>query len=188
MRFPLQVAFRNMEPSAAIKATIRARAGKLEHFYDQIMSCRVVVEQHHRHQHQGNLFHVRVDLRVPDAELVAGRDPGEHHAHEDVYVTIRDAFDAMRRQLEDYARRQRGQVKVHETPPHGRVAELYPDADYGKIETPDGRRVYFHRNSVVEVDFAKLKIGTEVRFLEEPGEHGPQATTVHVIGKHHVDG
>ena len=148
------------------------------------MSCRVAVELHHRHHHQGNLFHVRVDLKVPDSEIVANREPSEHHAHEDVYVAIRDAFDAVRRQLEDYVRRRRGVVKEHEAPPHGRVAELYPD--HGKIETGDSRLVYFHRNSVVDTNFERLDIGTEVRFVEEMGELGPQASTVHVVGKHHV--
>lgn len=188
MVVPLQVVFRDMQPSAAVEAKIRERTQELAQYYGEIMSCRVVVEQHHRHHHQGNLFHVRIDLKVPRGELVASRDPGKHHAHEDVYVTIRDAFDAIRRQLEDHARRWRGQVKKHETPPHGRVVELYPSADYGKIETPDGRRVYFHRNSVVEGDFAELKVGAEVRFAEESGELGPQATTVYVIGKHHLVG
>lgn len=188
MQLPLQVVFRNMEPSAAVEARIRTLAHKLERYYDRIMSCRVLVEQHNRRRHQGNLFHVRLDVKVPNGELVASRDPDEDHAHEDVYVTIRDAFDAMRRQLEDYARRQRGETKTHETPLHGRVVELYPGGDYGKLETPDGRLVYFHRNSLVDGDFTKLEIGAEVRFVEELGELGPQATTVHVIGKHHVVG
>jgi cold shock CspA family protein len=83
-------------------------------------------------------------------------------------------------------RRRRGHVKEHASSPHGRVAELY--ADYGKIETPDGRHVYFHRNSLVGDDFAALEIGSEVRFVEEPGELGPQASTVHLVGKHHVVG
>jgi ribosomal subunit interface protein len=184
MKLPLQVVFRNMGPSDAIETRIRERVEALERFYEHIMSCRVVVELHHRHHHQGNLYHVRVDIKVPDDELVASRERDLHQAHEDVYAAIRDAFDAVRRQLEDYIRRRRGHVKRHETPPHGRIAELYPD--YGKIEAPDGRLVYFHKNSVVEGDFAKLDIGIEVRFVEERGELGPQASTVHVIGKHHV--
>lgn len=186
MKLPLQIVFRNMGPSEAIEAKIRERAEKLENYCEHIMSCRVVVELLHRHHHQGNLYHVRVDLKVPDSELVASREPDLDHAHEDVYVAIRDAFDSVRRQLEDYTRRRRGQVKLHDLPPHGRVAELYPD--YGKIATADGRLVYFHKNSVVDADFAQIEIGAEVRFAEEPGELGPQATTVHVIGKHHVVG
>lgn len=186
MKLPLQVVFRNMEPSEAVEAKIRERCEKLDAFYEHIMSCRVMVEAQHKHHHQGNLYHVRVDLKVPEAELVASREPDQHHAYEDVYVAIRDAFDTIRRQLEDYVRRRRGQVKQHEVPPHGRIAELY--ADYGKIATPDGRLVYFHRNSVLDEAFEHLAIGTEVRFVEEMGELGPKATSVHVVGKHHVVG
>lgn len=186
MKLPLQIVFRNMGPSEAIEAKVRERAEKLENYCEHIMSCRVVVELLHRHHHQGNLYHVRVDLKVPDSELVASREPDLDHAHEDVYAAIRDAFDSVRRQLEDYTRRRRGEVKLHDLPPHGRVAELYPD--YGKIATADGRLVYFHKNSVIDADFAQIEIGAEVRFAEEPGELGPQATTVHVIGKHHVVG
>ena len=184
MKLPLQVVFRNMESSAAIEAVVRERTDKLDRFHEHIMSCRVVIELHHRHHHQGNLYHVRVDVKVPEAEIVASREPAEHHAHEDVYVAIRDAFNAVQRRLEDYVRRRRGAVKTHEIAPHGHVAELYPD--YGKIETPDGRMVYFHRNSVVGGGFDRLDLGAEVRFVEEPGELGPQASTVHVVGKHHL--
>ena len=186
MKLPLQVVFRNMEAAAAVEAKIRERAEQLERLYDQIMRCRVLVEAHHKHHHQGNLYHVRIDLKVPEAEIVAARDPGEHHAHEDVFVAVRDAFDAVRRRLEDYARRRRGDVKAHEVPPHGRIVDLYPE--HGRIETADGRIVYFHRNSVLDADFDKLAIGTEVRFVEEAGERGPQASTVYVVGKHHVVG
>jgi ribosomal subunit interface protein len=188
MQLPLQVVFRNMGASAAIEAAVRERAAKLERFYDVIMSCRVVVELHHRHHHQGNLYHVRVDLKVPGGEIVASRGPGEHHAHEDVYVAIRDAFDAVLRRLEDHARRRRGDIKRHETAPHGRVSELDPAEGYGRIETPDGRLIYFHKNSLVGARFEELGIGTEVRFVEEKGERGPQASTVRVVGKHHVVG
>lgn len=115
MPIPLQVTFRNMTPSDALAAKIRERCADLERFCDQIMSCRVVVELHHRHHAQGNLYHVRITLRVPGAELVVGREPPEHHAHEDGYVAVRDAFDEIRRQLEDHVRQRRGDVKHHAT-------------------------------------------------------------------------
>lgn len=186
MQIPVQITFRNMDPSAAVEANVRDQAERLERFDDSIVSCRVVVELQHRHHHQGNLFHVSVDLKVPGAELVSGRGATQHQAHEDVYVAVRDAFDSLRRQLEDHARRQRGDVKTHESPAHGRIVELHPQ--HGRIETLDGRQVYFHRNSVLGADFGTLAIGDEVRFSEEAGENGPQATTVHTIGKHHVVG
>lgn len=188
LQLPLQLVFRNLDPSPAIEAKIRERVGKLDLYYDQIMSCRVAVEAPHKHHHKGKLYHVRINLTVPDKELVVSREPDQHHAHEDVYVAIRDAFDAMRRQLEDYARRRRGKVKHHEAPPHGRIAKLFPEEGYGNIETLDGRLVYFHQNSVVDTDFSKLETGSEVRFVEEMGEKGPQASTVYVIGRHHIVG
>ncbi|MEX2481500.1 MAG: HPF/RaiA family ribosome-associated protein [Gammaproteobacteria bacterium] len=186
MQSALQIAFRGMEPSPAIEAKIRERVARLEPLCGDITSCRVVVENPHHHQHQGTLFHVRIDLRVPGAELVSSRSPDAHHAHEDAYVALRDAFDAIRRQIEDYQRKRRNKVKHHEAPPHGRIVELADD--HGRIETRDGRMVYFHRNSVIDADFERLDVGAEVWFAEEAGEEGPQASTAHVVGKHHITG
>lgn len=188
MQLPLQITFRDMDPSAAVETKIREKAAKLDQFFDHIMSCRVTVEAPHRRHHQGNLFHVRIDVTVPGKELVVSREPAEHQAHEDAYVVIRDAFNAMRRQLEDYSRRLKGNVKAHEVPPHGRVIELVPEQDFGRIESADGRDIYFHRNSLVNGDFEKLGVGDEVRFDEELGEHGPQASSVRLVGKHHIVG
>lgn len=106
MKLPLQVVFRNIQPSPAVEAKVRARADKLDDMYDHIMSCRVVVEERHRHHHHGNLFQVGVSLTVPTSELTA------HAENEDVYVAIRDSFDAVRRQLENYVCRRRGDVKT----------------------------------------------------------------------------
>src|SRR3990170_3518334 len=115
MQLPLQVTLRDISPSEAIEAYIRERATKLDGFYDRIMSCRVAVEAPVRHHRKGGPFKVRIDLTVPGAELVVNRQ-----ADDDLYVAIRDAFDAARRKLEDYARRQRGAMKAHEAPTHGR--------------------------------------------------------------------
>jgi ribosomal subunit interface protein len=106
METPLQVTFRNIGPSEAIEARIRERAGKLEHHFARIVGCRVVVEELHHHHRKGNHFQVRVDVTVPGAELVATREPDAHHSHADLYVAIRDAFDAMDRQLVEHARQQ----------------------------------------------------------------------------------
>lgn len=108
MQIPLQVTFRDMAQSEAIESRIRTKVEKLQKHYDRIMGCRVVIEMPQRHKHQGKLHSVRIDLTVPGAELVAN-----HAQDEDVYVAIRDAFGAITRQLEDFARRQRGEVKNH---------------------------------------------------------------------------
>jgi cold shock CspA family protein/ribosome-associated translation inhibitor RaiA len=182
MRLPLQISFRNMPHSEAVERAIVERAERLERFSDQIMGCRVVVETRH-HRHQGNLYHVRIDLTLPGHEIVVGREPALHHAFEDVYVAVRDAFDAARRRLEDYARRCDQRVKVHESPPHGHIARLDYGKNHGFIETPDGREIYFHRNSVLNADFCRLEVGDSVWFNEEAGEKGPQASSVHMERK-----
>lgn len=188
MEIPLQITFRNMEPSDALEAAIRKKAEKLERFNGKLTSCRVILEADHSRHHKGNLYHVRVDMTVPGAELVAGRQPAQNHAYEDAYVAIRDAFAAARRQLEDKTRIRRREVKHHEPPLHGRVSELIPPMDYGRIATPDGRDIYFHRNAVINGDFETLEVGTEVVFSEDEGDEGPKATTVRIVGKHHVAG
>jgi cold shock CspA family protein len=188
MRLPLQITFRNVSPSKAIELAIRERSGKLDRFSDLIMGCRVVVEARHRRHHQGNLYHVRIGLTVPGDEIMVSREPALHHTHEDIYVAVRDAFDAACRRLEDYARRHRKQVKFHESMPRGRIVLFDNAKGCGFIATPDGRGIYFHRNSLVNTDFDRLEAGDLVWFHEEAGKKGPQASAVHVEGKYLATG
>lgn len=188
MQVPLQISFRDVPQSDAVEARIREMAAKLERYHKRIMSCSIVVEAIHRRGRKGRLYDIHIDLRVPGGELVVSRAPGSDHAHEDIYVAIRDAFRAAVRQLEDYARRQSGQTKSHEVPAHGRVAKLMPQEGYGFIETSDGLELYFHENSVVDGGFRHLEAGHEVRFViaSTDGDNGPQASTVTPVGKHHI--
>lgn len=190
MENAVQITFRGMDHSDAIESRIRAKVAGLERFARAITSCRVTVEAPHQHHHKGALYDVRIDLRLPNVEIVVNREAHDDHAHEDVYVAIRDAFDAAGRQLEDHVRRQRGDVKLHDVPPHGKVTKLFRDDGYGFIETSDGTDVYFHRNAVAEGAFGALRVGEEVRLVVAAGEgeRGPQASTVTRIGKHHPTG
>ncbi|HAM51155.1 MAG TPA: 30S ribosomal protein S30 [Nitrospiraceae bacterium] len=177
MEIPLQITARNLDLPEAVKADIREKAGKLESFYDRIIRCRVVVEIPHRHQIEGIAYNVHIDITVPSAELVVKRE-----ANEDLVVAVRDAFDAARRKLEDFARRQRGDMKHHEEVSLAQISVVFADEGYGFITTPDGREIYFHKNSVLNHDFKSLRKGMTVRFAEEKGEKGPQASTVTVTG------
>lgn len=114
MKIPLQITFHGIPPSEAVEAKIREKADKLDRFHSHIMSCRVAVEAEHLHHHQGNKYHIRIDITTPGKELVISREHHDRKAYEDVYVAIRDAFNAAVRQLEDYARIQRGEVKTHQ--------------------------------------------------------------------------
>lgn len=186
MEVPVAIAFQNLDRSDWIEEDVRSQLENLEAFYDRITSCHVVVEAPHRHHRHGNLYRVRIVLSVPNRELVVDHERGDHPEHADLHVAIRDGFKALRRQLEDYVRGLRGDVKSHAVAPHGRIAQVLPEEGYGFIETPDGRSIYFHRNSVRDAAFSELQLGTEVRFVEEAGEKGPQATSVHPVGRHHL--
>ncbi len=179
----LQIVFRGMEPSPALEREIRERVTKLEKLYPRMNSCHVAVEAP---GHKGAVFEVRIDITVPGHEVVVAREPGKNQAHENAYVALRDAFDAAKRQLEGYRERRRREVKQHEAPDLGHVVLISresPEDAYGFLETPDGVRVYFHRNAVVDGSIDALGIGDEVRFVmaEGEGEKGPQASTVRVV-------
>ncbi|HMA14037.1 MAG: HPF/RaiA family ribosome-associated protein [Bacteroidota bacterium] len=189
METPLEITFRNLDHSDAVEAKVREKVAKLEQVHGRITSCRVMIEAVNRQHTKGNLFHVTIDVGVPGKQVVVDRNSGrKDKAHEDVYVALRDAFNAARRRLDDHSRKRAGEVKSHEVPPHGKVARLNGFEGYGFIETPDGREIYFHRNSLVDGDFDKLQEGQEVRYVAAEGESdkGPQASTVKLIGKHHL--
>jgi cold shock CspA family protein/ribosome-associated translation inhibitor RaiA len=178
MALPPQVTLRGMGPSAALERAIARKLAWLQRFYPRITGCHVTLEAPHRHRRKGRLYHVRIDLTVPGDALVVARHPSLHAAHEDALVAIADAFDAVRRELMDYARRQRGQVKARVGPQTGRVTRLA--RDHGFLEGEDGKEVYFHRHAVLQ-GFDRLVVGSRVRYAEERGDKGPQASTVDIL-------
>ena len=119
MQTKLQITIRDVEHSDALEAHIRDRANKLEEFYDRIMSCRVVVEMPHKHHHQGKQFNVRIDIGVPGDEIVVNRDHNEN-----VYLALRDAFDAAKSMLEDRAGKNRSNVKAYQPKRTGKSGDV----------------------------------------------------------------
>jgi len=199
MQLTPTITFRGIDPSAALEAEIRTRIGKLETYCRSIMGCHVLVELAERHHETGNHYHVRIDLTVPGEEIVVSHEASLHATAKDVdmetatkaaepdperkhpQVAVREAFDIARRRLQDYARRQRGTVKDPARQPRGRVAQLFPIDEYGYIEAEDGHEVYFQESSVLKGAFDRLTVGSAVSFVEEPGEKGPQASTVRLL-------
>ena len=181
MDMPLEIAWHNTEHSEALEAKIRDRVEKMHRFFAHIISCSVAVEVPHRSQHNKHAFHVRVEVRVPDAELVVSHDPGADGAHFDPYIAVRDAFDAIDRQLETHSQKVRGEVKTLQGPPQGRVIRKFPD--YGFIETTDGQEIFFANTAVVDGSFDKLQTGdpVELSLAEGEGAMGPQASMVRPI-------
>ncbi len=100
MQLQPQITFRNLDTSPSVKQQIEERVAALGRFFNRIVACKVIVEAATRRHRPNKVFHVAVHLTVPSGEIVVNRDPAEQHAHEDVRVAVRDAFDAARRQLE----------------------------------------------------------------------------------------
>ena len=142
---PVQVTFRSMQPSEALEEVVRERAAWLETFYPDIVGCRVLVDRPHRHRQHGQHVRVRIELSLPGEDVVVSHEPTLHGVLKDVDeeahhkddeieaghkyadVAVREAFDAARRRLQDFARRQRADVKTHEAPDEGQMVELMDD-------------------------------------------------------------
>jgi cold shock CspA family protein len=184
----LQISFENSEPSEAIRAVIGQEVERLEKYQHHITGCRVVVVAPSTKRRHGAVYRINILVTIPPYEnIVVSHQPSDDQSHVHVEVAIKSAFSAARRQIEALAQRASGKVKLHEVEAHGRVSKISAAGDHGFIATPDGGEIYFHRNSVIDNAFDRLSIGSEVRFAEELGEKGAQASTVHLIGKHHLN-
>lgn len=174
-----QITFRDIPHSDAIKNHLDEKIDKLAQFCEKIISCHVVVELASRSQHQGNLHNIRITLTVPGKELIS-----KHNETEDMYISIRDAFADMTRQLECYEEQIHGQVKNHQAVIlSGTIARLFNGDGFGFIESGDGGEFYFNAGHVVHPTFEKLTVGMPVHFVEHNGNDGPQAHRIKLIEK-----
>jgi ribosomal subunit interface protein len=192
MEVPLRLTFKNLDPSDAVASHVRELLGRLQKFHPRIVSCLVIIEVPHRNHQKGNLYLIHIILNIPGGELAVKQHQKLAVANQDIYVAINEAFDRAKRALEEHNRIQQGQVKRHSSNySRGQVVRLFSNEegdyenDYGFLETEDGRDIYFHRHAVIGKHYDQLEIGTEVRFIEEQGDCGPQASTVNIIGRNH---
>jgi cold shock CspA family protein len=184
MQTPVEIDFQDLAAPAGVRDSIEQHLAKLEQRFGRITAGRLVVKGPGGH-HRTGLYDVNIRLALPDGrEVNVGRTPKEDERYSDLEFAINDAFKRARRQLQDQVRRLQGQVKQHQAEPIGTVRHLDPSGEFGFIEAADGHEVYFHRNSVLDGAFGHLMIGSRVTYFEEPGEKGPQASTVKLVGKH----
>ncbi|HSW69887.1 MAG TPA: ribosome-associated translation inhibitor RaiA [Gammaproteobacteria bacterium] len=167
---PVQITVRDMPSSPALEDHLRKKAHKLDQYYDRINSCKIVIHIPQKHKHQGKLFSVNIDLSVPGKELIVNRK-----LDEDVYIAIRDAFHAVQRQLESYACKRRGDVKLHELLMHGFIKKIFFDSGYGFIQGAEGSEYYFSPTNVSYPGFEQLQLGDIVQFVGVPQSEGMQA-------------
>jgi len=175
---PLEVRFLGIEPSPAVEAAARAKAAKLDLFRGDLMSCRVTIELADKHKHNGHPYAVRIDVTMSGKELCVDRVQ-----HEDVYVALRDAFDDMKRQIEESARRARGQEKAHPALLHGEVVRFSNEDRCGFIRTAEGDEYWFGPDNVAGMPWEHVKVGAAVRFIPELAAEGRQAKRVSLGGR-----
>jgi ribosomal subunit interface protein len=176
MSIPLEITIRDIDKSEAIDSRIREKAEKMSQYYDRIESAKVVVELSQKHQHQGKIYNVHIEINVPGKQLVVNK-----HPNEDCYVAIRDSFQAMYRIIEGFAQKQRGEIKAHFDMRRGAIDRLF--SDYGFIRTPEGAEYYFHESNVQNPAFDELKIGSMVSFIEVQAGDSLQAGHISANGK-----
>lgn len=182
MKQPLKLTFHDVDRSAWVEDYIRRRVQRLERLADDIIWCRVAVEQPTRSRNTGNFYRVSIELSLPpNKDLVAAKERAIEDPHMQLRPLIRSTFEAIERQINKTVERRRYDVKTHAEQPHGRVARMFPQDGYGFIQSSDGRELYFHRRAVLHDGFDRLTVGTEVRFVDEPGEEGPQASSVQIV-------
>lgn len=187
MQVPLQINFQNMDPSEAMESRVRDCVARIEKLTDSIISCRVTLEAPHKQPHRSHVA-ISLNISVPGKDIIVKREQRRHETRSDAYQVIRVAFDIAARQLEEHLRISRRDVKTHhDGPTYARIVKLYPEQDYGFIETPVQLNVYFHSTAVSGFEFGELQIGTEVLYTlaSEEGPMGPQASKVQVVGGQH---
>jgi cold shock CspA family protein/ribosome-associated translation inhibitor RaiA len=184
MQSPVQIDFQGVKSTSTLRDKVEDHVSGLEERVGRITACRVVLKAPGSH-HRTGLYQISLHLVLPNGKHVdIDRTPQLDERYTDIDFALNDAFKRARRQLQDQVRRLQGVVKTHETQPIGKIIRLHDD--YGFLEAHDGHEVYFHSQSVLNSAFTRLKIGTAVTFVEEPGEKGPQASTVRLQGKHQL--
>ena len=102
-----KVVFRGIDHSPTVEEAVHKRLEKLERFSDEIHSLRVVLDSPHKNHHKGKVYRVAIDAVMPSHDVVVTNEQHNNHAHEDIYVALRDAFDALERRIKAVYRKQR---------------------------------------------------------------------------------
>ncbi|MBN1367925.1 MAG: HPF/RaiA family ribosome-associated protein [Dehalococcoidales bacterium] len=208
MQIPPEISIKGFEITAAIDNLLQNQITRLERVCGYITSIRVAIEKEQGRHQSGNPYRIRLDIRVPpnhemvvrrltvlhgemkvsieaESELeMAEKKRPRFRKDEPLPAAIKNTFDSARRQLERIVERQRKEIKAHpQNQIKGFIEKLFRDDAYGFIRAIEGQQVYFHKHSVLRNDWERLQVGTGVRFIEEPGEKGLQASSLEIVDK-----
>jgi ribosome-associated translation inhibitor RaiA len=102
MQTPLRISLRELQSTRALESRIRDHLMRLERFHPPILHCHVIIDASAPHATKAAAVEITIDLKVPGCEICVRRTPNP--AQDDLYVALRDAFDAAKRLLRDHAR------------------------------------------------------------------------------------
>lgn len=110
-----QIVFHNIDQSDAITEAVQKRVDKLRRYCSDIIGGRVVLDSPHNNHHKGKVYSVALELQTPNKPVMVTQEQHDNHAHEDLYVAIRDAFNAAERQLKSVDKKHR-KAAMHKNP------------------------------------------------------------------------
>jgi cold shock CspA family protein/ribosome-associated translation inhibitor RaiA len=178
-----EISFRNIDPSQHLRDRVDKEIRQLEHIFPDLTSCTVLVEGPSGRKRAGGIATVRIHLTAPGRKDVAVTHVADDkHAHEDILVSVRDAFKAAQQQIKKLKPDHHAETRADETRLIGTIVRFLAEQDAGFIIAEDGRECYFQARSVTGAPFNALKVGDGVTFRIEPGDKGPQAVAVHLRG------
>jgi cold shock CspA family protein len=179
MHVPVEIFFKDVKKTDEIMEIINRRIARLEKICSYINSCRIAVEKPQFVPECGSTYRFRIDITIPHGhEIIAERRADKGSLHDPLSIVIGKTFDIAERKIKKLVNQQHRQTKKHEAQ-LGVISKIMKDEGYGFLITiDDSREIYFHKNSVLRSNFDKLVVGTIVRYVDEEGLEGPQATTV----------
>ncbi|HKK18455.1 MAG TPA: HPF/RaiA family ribosome-associated protein [Opitutales bacterium] len=186
MQQPLEISFNDIEKTPELDALIHEKAGRLEKFCDNLVSCHVSVAKPHAHQETGSGYRVRVEARIPPNHQIVAHEHSSHgELHDNVETVIRRSFDAAERQVKEHVAKLREDEResFDDEDAPGIVTVIDKAKRYGIIKTVAGRDIYFADKAVLHDDFDRIEIGTSVRYEDQSGDEGPRASTVEIVEK-----
>ncbi|WP_225766915.1 HPF/RaiA family ribosome-associated protein [Inquilinus sp. Marseille-Q2685] len=187
MQKPLQLSFKNIEGSDAMKAMVRDRVDRLDRLYPNLSGCRVVIEAPHRPARGGARppLGIAVEAEIPGKPKIVVKDMEERRNSRDQAAVVNRSFDVVERKLDEASNIAQGEVKTHEAAGEtGTITRLFPEQSYGFVEAKAAGSLYFTRNAVVDGRFDELAVGMMVHLTRATGEGpmGPQASSIRLLG------
>jgi ribosome-associated translation inhibitor RaiA len=108
-----EIHFHGIEKSEAIEDRVREKVSKLEKHCGRMSRCRVVLEAPHRSPQRPKAYKIKIEISLPRRQpIVVCHEREGSHAHEELPLAIRDAFEAALRKVDDVSTKVGARTKL----------------------------------------------------------------------------